>query len=87
MEFDQEYNKIGREIYEAAIKRMEEEGTRVILKTKLFEKRDRIKKSLLDYYESTEEYEKCKYIIEYFGNLEKEITISGLIGSISEKND
>lgn len=68
-----------RHIYENAIERMEKLGTQAILQPRLVNKRNLIKDSLLDYYESTEEYEKCKYISDYFEKLEKEIGLSKLI--------
>jgi hypothetical protein len=68
-----------RSIYENAIERMEQLGTKAILQPRLVNKRDMIKNSLLDYYESTEEYEKCKYISDYFEKLEKEIGISKIV--------
>jgi hypothetical protein len=41
---------------------------------------------LLNYYESTEEYEKCKYITEYFDNLEKELLLRAMVKSVIEKD-
>lgn len=76
--------KIERNIYESAIQRMENLGTKAILQPKLIGKRNAIKTSLLDYYESTEEYEKCKYITEYFNKLEKEISLMEILGAISK---
>ncbi len=85
MELDQAPKKIERDIYENAIRRMESLGTKAILQPRLIEKREAIKISLLDYYESTEEYEKCKYITEYFNELEKEIELMEIIGSVIKK--
>jgi hypothetical protein len=85
MELDQAQKKIERDIYENAIRRMESLGTKAILQPRLIEKREAIKISLLDYYESTEEYEKCKYITEYFNELEKEIELMEIIGSVIKK--
>jgi len=84
MELDQAPKKIERDIYENAIQRMESMGTKAILHPRLIEKRDAIKTSLLDYYESTEEYEKCKYITEYFNELEKEIGLMEIVGAITK---
>lgn len=84
MELDQAPKKIERDIYENAIRRMETMGTKAILHPRLIEKRDAIRTSLLDYYESTEEYEKCKYITEYFMELEKEIGLLEIVGAISD---
>lgn len=71
-----------RNIYENAIDRMEKLGTKAILQPRLVDKRHAIKASLLDYYESTEEYEKCKYITDFFEKLEKEVNLLEVIGSL-----
>jgi len=86
MELDQAPKKIERGIYENAIRRMETMGTKAILHPRLIEKREAIKTSLLDYYESTEEYEKCKYITEYFTELEKEIGLMEIVGAITKES-
>jgi hypothetical protein len=86
MELDQAPKKLERDIYENAIQRMETMGTKAILHPRLVEKRDAIRTSLLDYYESTEEYEKCKYITEYFEELEKEIGLMEIVGAISKED-
>lgn len=75
---------LDRSVYENALLRMETMGTKSIMQPHLLEKREVIKKSLLDYYESTEEYEKCKYINEFFEGLEKELGILKLINSFSK---
>jgi hypothetical protein len=72
-------NNMDRKVYEDALLRMEKLGTKSIMHPHLLEKKDVIKKSLLDYYESTEEYEKCKYINEFFLKLEKELALLNLI--------
>ena len=78
--------KLERKIYEDALVRMEKLGTQAIIYPHLIEKRDVIKNSLLDYYESTEEYEKCKYVTEYFDNLEKELLLRAVVKSVIEKD-
>jgi len=87
MELDQEPKKIERSIYENAIQRMETMGTKAILHPRLLKKRDAIRTSLLDYYESTEEYEKCRYITEYFNELEKEIGLMKIVGAITKEKE
>lgn len=76
---------IERKIYENALSRMEKFGTRSIMAPHLLEKRDSIKSSLLAYYESTEEFEKCKFITDFFQKLEKEIKISQVLENIKKK--
>jgi hypothetical protein len=74
--------KIERKVYEKALSRMEKMGSNAINHPHLLEKREVIKSSLLRYYESTEEYEKCQYITNFFANLEKEILKGILISQI-----
>jgi len=76
---------IERKIYENALSRMEKFGTKSIMAPHLLEKRDSIKSSLLAYYESTEEFEKCKFITDFFQKLEKEIKISQVLENIKKK--
>lgn len=72
--------KLDRRVFENAIATMQKYGVESILATKVFPKRESIKKSLIAYYESTEEYEKCKYIIEFFNKLESEYETKTLRG-------
>ena len=74
--------KLERNLYEKALARMENLGTKAIMHPHLIEKREVIKNSLLEYYESTEEYEKCKYVANFFQNLEKEILLKSVVKSV-----
>jgi len=74
--------KLERTLYEKALARMENMGTKAIMHPHLIEKREVIMNSLLEYYESTEEYEKCKYVANFFQNLEKEIILNSVVKSI-----
>lgn len=49
---------------------MKKYGVESLFTPKLYSKREGIKRSLLEYYESTEEFEKCKYIVDFFKDLE-----------------
>lgn len=53
---------------------MKKYGVDSILSKKILPKKDKIKNSLLFYYESTEEYEKCQYIKEFFEKLDAEFS-------------
>lgn len=86
MQLQETPKKLERDIYENAIQRMETMGTKAIMHPRLIEKRHAIKESLIDYYESTEEYEKCTYITEYFNKLEKEIGLMEIVGVIQKKS-
>lgn len=79
-----EKSVVERNIYENALQRMEKFGTKSIMSPHLLEKRETIKFSLLEYYESTEEFEKCKFISEFFDLLEKEIKISSVLSSLKK---
>ena len=74
---------IERRIYENALVRMEKFGVKSIMAPHLLAKRNTIKSSLLTYYESTEEFEKCKFISDFFDEL-KEIRISQILQSIKK---
>jgi len=75
---------IERKIYENALIRMEQFGVKSIMAPHLLAKRNTIKSSLLNYYESTEEFEKCKFISDFFDDLEKEIRISQILESMKK---
>lgn len=62
--------KLNRTIFENAILNMEKHGKESMMSPRIFSKRNEIKKSLLQYYESTEEFEKCKFIVDFFQELE-----------------
>jgi hypothetical protein len=75
---------IERRIYENALIRMEKFGVKSIMAPHLLAKRNTIKSSLLTYYESTEEFEKCKFISDFFNELEKEIRISQILENLKK---
>ena len=81
----EEKTEIERVIYENALERMEKFGVKSIMIPHLLEKRDVIKKSLITYYESTEEFEKCKFVSEFFDRVEKEVKVSQVINSLKTK--
>lgn len=83
----QNKTKLERKIYENALERMEKMGSHALMHPHLIEKRDVIKKSLLEYYESTEEYEKCKYVTDFFSKLEKELLINSIVKSVEQKDE
>lgn len=64
---------INRQIFENALKSMEVYGLDGMSSPRILAKRNIIKDALIRYYESTEEFEKCKYIVGFFEDLEKEI--------------
>ena len=64
---------LDRTIFENAISTMKKYGVNSILSERLLPKKDKIRDSLLAYYEQTEEYEKCMFVKGFFEELEKEI--------------
>ena len=64
---------LDRTIFENAISTMKKYGVNSILSERLLPKKDKIRDSLLAYYEQTEEYEKCIFVKGFFEELEKEI--------------
>ena len=81
---EQEKSPIERRVYESALERMEKYGVNSIMVPHLLPKRHIIKESLLNYYESTEEFEKCKFISDFFDRLEKEIRLSQVLDSLKK---
>jgi hypothetical protein len=77
--------EIERIIYENALDRMQKFGVKSIMIPHLLEKRDVIKKSLISYYELTEEFEKCKFVSEFFDQVEKEVKVNQVISSLKIK--
>ncbi len=55
---------------------MEIYGLNGMSSPRILAKRNIIKDALIGYYESTEEFEKCKYIVSFFDDLEKEIALN-----------
>lgn len=49
---------------------MKKYGPDSILRKRIYPKRESLRKTMLEYYESTEEYEKCSFINEFFQQLE-----------------
>jgi hypothetical protein len=64
---------INRQVFEDALKSMEIYGINGMKSPRILANRNIIKESFIRYYESTEEFEKCKYIVGFFEDLEKEI--------------
>lgn len=81
----EEKSIIERRIYENAISRMEKFGVKSIMAPHLLQKRETIKSSLLKYYESTEEFEKCKFISDFFDQLEREIMVTQVLDALKKK--
>lgn len=82
---DQEKENIDREVYESAYKRMQKHGLSSILSSpRLVSKRDVISSRIISYYESTEEYEKCVFLKDFFDRIEKDIALKGIIDGLKD---
>jgi hypothetical protein len=62
-------NMVRRVVFERAYETMNKYGIDSFIYSKLIERKEEIMKSMLDYYESTEEFEKCSYIVEFFNKI------------------
>ena len=65
--------KLNRQIFENTIHAMKKYGYSEFFKSYsqgVVKKRNSIKNTLLEYYESTEEFEKCKFVVDFFCEIE-----------------
>jgi hypothetical protein len=60
-----------RGIFESAYRSMLVYGSESMMSQKILSRRDEIESSMIRYYESTEEFEKCKFILDFFKDLEE----------------
>ena len=65
--------KTPRGIFEIAYKAIQKYGNISMVSARTIERRHVLKSSMLNYYESTEEFEKCRYIKDFFENLEDDL--------------
>ena len=68
--------KLNRQIFENTIHTMKKYGSLEFFKSYsqgVIKKRNSIKDTLLNYYESTEEFEKCKFVVDFFWEIEDSI--------------
>ena len=65
-----------RYVFENAFNSMVKYGKKSMMAGKILSRRDEIESSMLKYYESTEEFEKCKYILDFFNDLDKTLRLS-----------
>lgn len=60
-----------RFVFENAYNSMLKYGRESMMSHKILSRRDEIESSMIKYYESTEEFEKCKFILDFFKDLEE----------------
>lgn len=60
-----------RHVFEKAYNSMFEYGKESMMSQRILSRRNEIESSMIKYYESTEEFEKCKFILDFFKELEK----------------
>ena len=68
--------KLNRQIFENTIHTMKKYGYSEFFKSYsqgVIKKRNSIKNTLLEYYESTDEFEKCKFVVDFFCEIENSI--------------
>ena len=68
--------KLNRQIFENTIHTMKKYGSLEFFQSYsqgVIKKRNSIKDTLLKYYESTEEFEKCKFVVDFFWEIEDSI--------------
>ena len=69
--------------YEKAYQKIEKNDTGSILSdVGLTESRYTIKAEMVEWFEKTEEFEKCSVIIDFFDKVEKDIKIRGIIKNL-----
>jgi hypothetical protein len=66
-------DRVARGIFEIAYKAIQKYGNLSMVSHKTIQKREVLKASMLDYYESTEEFEKCLVIKDFFNKLEEDL--------------
>lgn len=64
---------INRYIFENAIEIMRDDRNINIISKKIIKDIEGLKKTILNYYESTEEYEKCITVLDFFRKIEKKM--------------
>jgi hypothetical protein len=67
--------KLDRQIFENALNSMIKYGRKSIMSDRIYYRRELLKKSMIAYYESTEEFEKCRYLIDFFNSVEIDISV------------
>jgi hypothetical protein len=67
--------KLDRQIFENALNSMIKYGRRSIMSDRIYYRRELLKKTMIAYYESTEEFEKCRYLTEFFDSAETDISV------------
>ena len=68
--------RLNRQIFENTIHTMKKYGSSEFFKSYsqgVIKKRNSIKDTLLNYYELTEEFEKCKFVVDFFCEIEDSI--------------
>lgn len=73
-----------RYVFESAYNSMLKHGKESMMSQRILLRRDEIESSMIRYYESTEEFEKCKFILDFFKELEKELRDENEIMAIQD---
>lgn len=73
---------LDRRVFENAINTMIKYGVGSVLSAKIYPRREELKESLLKYYESTEEFEKCKFVKDFFDQIERKVSENKIFNQI-----
>jgi len=80
-----------RETFEKAYQKMIDEGIgSIMVSPRLIKKRQIIRDRMISYYEKTEEFEKCKFVKDFFESIDSEIkssTISDIVEKIKREKE
>lgn len=80
-------DRVARGIFEIAYKAIQKYGNLSMVSHKTIQKREVLKASMLDYYESTEEFEKCRVIKDFFDKLEADLIAGFDINEIGKNQE
>lgn len=80
-------DEVARGIFEIAYKAIQKYGNLSMVSHKTIQKREVLRQSMLDYYESTEEFEKCKKIKDFFDKLEEDLVAGFDINEIGKNQE
>lgn len=73
-----------RYVFESAYNSILKHGKESMRSQRILLRRDEIESSMIRYYESTEEFEKCKFILDFFKGLEEELRDENEIMTIQD---
>lgn len=74
------------EVYNMAYKKLVDFGPSCVLSSpRMIKGRRILKESMISYFEETEEFEKCAYVVNFFDTVEKEISINNIVEGLKNQ--